>query len=197
MDDTYLTIVSSSEGIYKDKGSKFLSFAFPVSSVEEAMQLIDGKRKEYHDARHVCYAYMLGKDRINFRTNDDGEPSGTAGKPILGQINSKQLTDILIVVVRYFGGVLLGTGGLILAYKNAAMEALAVAKIEQRVVERTYTVMFDYAAMNEVMRVIKDNQLTICSQTQTEKCKLLIAVRQSIEEQVVKRLSQIRSLKIE
>jgi len=145
----------------------------------------------------VCYAYMLGKDRINFRTNDDGEPSGTAGKPILGQINSKQLTDILIVVVRYFGGVLLGTGGLILAYKNAAMEALAVAKIEQRVVERTYTVMFDYAAMNEVMRVIKDNQLTICSQTQTEKCKLLIAVRQSIEEQVVKRLSQIRSLKIE
>ncbi|MDD3404992.1 MAG: IMPACT family protein [Paludibacteraceae bacterium] len=197
MDDTYLTIVSSSQGIYKDKGSKFLSFAFPVSSVEEAMQLIDGKRKEYHDARHVCYAYMLGKDRINFRTNDDGEPSGTAGKPILGQINSKQLTDILIVVVRYFGGVLLGTGGLILAYKNAAMEALAVAKIEQRVVERTYTVMFDYAAMNEVMRVIKDNQLTICSQTQTEKCKLLIAVRQSIEEQVVKRLSQIRSLKIE
>lgn len=197
MDDTYLTIVSSSEGIYKDKGSKFLSFAFPVSSVEEAMQLIDGKRKEYHDARHVCYAYMLGKDRVNFRTNDDGEPSGTAGKPILGQINSKQLTDILIVVVRYFGGVLLGTGGLILAYKNAAMEALAVAKIEQRVVERTYTVMFDYAAMNEVMRVIKDNQLTICSQTQTEKCKLLIAVRQSIEEQVVKRLSQIRSLKIE
>ena len=197
MDDTYLTIVSSSEGIYKDKGSKFLSFAFPVSSVEEAMHLIDGKRKEYHDARHVCYAYMLGKDRINFRTNDDGEPSGTAGKPILGQINSKQLTDILIVVVRYFGGVLLGTGGLILAYKNAAMEALAVAKIEQRVVERTYTVMFDYAAMNEVMRVIKDNQLTICSQTQTEKCKLLIAVRQSIEEQVVKRLSQIRSLKIE
>ena len=197
MDDTYLTIVSSSEGIYKDKGSKFLSFAFPVSSVEEAMQLIDGKRKEFHDARHVCYAYMLGKDRINFRTNDDGEPSGTAGKPILGQINSKQLTDILIVVVRYFGGVLLGTGGLILAYKNAAMEALAVAKIEQRVVERTYTVMFDYAAMNEVMRVIKDNQLTICSQTQTEKCKLLIAVRQSIEEQVVKRLSQIRSLKIE
>lgn|SRR5574344_1516539 len=197
MDDTYLTIVSSSQGIYKDKGSKFLSFAFPVSSVEEAMQLIDGKRKEYHDARHVCYAYMLGKDRINFRTNDDGEPSGTAGKPILGQINSKQLTDILIVVVRYFGGVLLGTGGLILAYKNAAMEALAVAKIEQRVVERTYTVMFDYSAMNEVMRVIKANQLTICSQTQTEKCKLLIAVRQSIEEQVVKRLSQIRSLKIE
>ena len=98
MDDTYLTIVSSSQGIYKDKGSKFLSFAFPVSSVEEAMQLIDGKRKEYHDARHVCYAYMLGKDRVNFRTNDDGEPSGTAGKPILGQINSKQLTDILIVV---------------------------------------------------------------------------------------------------
>jgi uncharacterized YigZ family protein len=197
MDDTYLTIVSSSEGIYKDKGSKFLSFAFPVSSVEEAMHLIDGKRKEFHDARHVCYAYMLGKDRVNFRTNDDGEPSGTAGKPILGQINSKQLTDILIVVVRYFGGVLLGTGGLILAYKNAAMEALAVAKIEQRVVERTYTVMFDYSAMNEVMRVIKANQLTICSQTQTEKCKLLIAVRQSIEEQVVKRLSQIRSLKIE
>ena len=129
MHNTYKTIKASSNGIYKEKGSKFLSFAFPVSTVEQAKELIDKHKKEYFDARHVCYAYMLGNERDTFRANDDGEPSGTAGKPILGQLNSHQLTDILVIVVRYFGGVLLGTGGLTTAYKEAANDAITNVEI--------------------------------------------------------------------
>ncbi len=195
--DTYLTIAAPSEGIYKEKGSKFLSFAYPVTSIDEIKALIEQKRKEHHNARHVCFAYMLGADRATFRTNDDGEPSGTAGRPILGQINSNQLTDILIIVVRYFGGILLGTGGLTQAYKSAAAEAIAVANIEERLVEAVYKVKFGYEAMNDVMRVIKEYALSIVSQEQTLDCRITFRVRETMEIEVVEKLSNIQSLKLE
>lgn len=164
MADKYLTISDTSSGIYKDKGSKFLAFAEPVNSEEEIQQRIAWYRKEYFDARHVCYAWMLGADRLVFRTNDDGEPSGTAGRPILGQINSKKLTNILIVVVRYFGGILLGTGGLIVAYKEAAADALSAAEIIEKDVLIKKTLCFPYEKMNEIMRIIKDIKANIISQ---------------------------------
>lgn len=195
--DTYLTIAAPSEGIYKEKGSKFLSFAYPVTSIDEIKALIEQKRKEHHNARHVCFAYMLGADRATFRTNDDGEPSGTAGRPILGQINSNQLTDILIIVVRYFGGILLGTGGLTQAYKSAAAEAIAVANIEERLVEAVYKVKFGYEAMNDVMRVIKEYALFIVSQEQTLDCRITFRVRETMEIEVVEKLSNIQLLKLE
>ncbi|HOH71198.1 MAG TPA: YigZ family protein, partial [Paludibacteraceae bacterium] len=186
-----------SEGIYKEKGSKFLSFAYPVTSIDEIKALIEQKRKEHHNARHVCFAYMLGADRATFRTNDDGEPSGTAGRPILGQINSNQLTDILIIVVRYFGGILLGTGGLTQAYKSAAAEAIAAANIEERLVEAVYKVKFGYEVMNDVMRVIKEYALFIVSQEQTLDCRITFRVRETMEIEVVEKLSNIQLLKLE
>ncbi|HHT61985.1 MAG: YigZ family protein [Paludibacteraceae bacterium] len=195
--DTYLTIAAPSEGIYKEKGSKFLSFAYPVTSIDEIKALIEQKRKEHHNARHVCFAYMLGADRATFRTNDDGEPSGTAGRPILGQINSNQLTDILIIVVRYFGGILLGTGGLTQAYKSAAAEAIAAANIEERLVEAVYKVKFGYEVMNDVMRVIKEYALFIVSQEQTLDCRITFRVRETMEIEVVEKLSNIQLLKLE
>ena len=152
MDDTYLTISLTSEGIYKEKMSKFLAFAIPVSSVEDVKKQLEKYQKEYYDARHVCWAYMLGPQRTDFRSNDNGEPSGTAGKPILGQINSAGLTDILIVVVRYFGGIKLGTSGLIVAYREAASEAIAANEIIERQVEDEVHFGFEYPLMNEVMR---------------------------------------------
>lgn len=194
MNDTYLTIKSPSEGIFKEKGSKFLAFAYPISAVEEIKALIDQKRKEYHDARHVCYAYMLGNERLTFRANDDGEPSGTAGKPILGQINSNQLTNILIIVVRYFGGILLGTNGLITAYKTAAKEAISAATIETRLVENRHAIEFEYAVLNEVMRIVKEFNLNIVDQHQTEKCQLTFSVRQSQEETVLQRLNKLTQI---
>lgn len=195
--DTYLTIAAPSEGIYKEKGSKFLSFAYPVTSIDEIKALIEQKRKEHHNARHVCFAYMLGADRATFRTNDDGEPSGTAGRPILGQINSNQLTDILIIVVRYFGGILLGTGGLTQAYKSAAAEAIVAANIEERLVEAVYKVKFGYEVMNDVMRVIKEYALFIVSQEQTLDCRITFRVRETMEIEVVEKLSNIQLLKLE
>ncbi len=195
--DTYLTIAAPPEGIYKEKGRKFLSFAYPVTSIDEIKALIEQKRKEHHNARHVCFAYMLGADRATFRTNDDGEPSGTAGRPILGQINSNQLTDILIIVVRYFGGILLGTGGLTQAYKSAAAEAIAAANIEERLVEAVYKVKFGYEVMNDVMRVIKEYALFIVSQEQTLDCRITFRVRETMEIEVVEKLSNIQLLKLE
>ncbi len=195
--DTYKTIASPAEGLYKEQGSKFLSFAYPVSSVDEVKILVEAKRKEFHDARHVCYAYMLGSARTEFRSNDDGEPSGTAGRPILGQINSNQLTDILIIVVRYFGGVLLGTSGLITAYKAAAAEAIAAFDIIDCLIESTYTVTFGYEQMNGVMRIIKDYQLTVVSQEQALACKLTFSVRQSLESLVCERFSKLDFVTIE
>ncbi|MCQ2334385.1 MAG: YigZ family protein [Paludibacteraceae bacterium] len=164
MADSYITIAASAEGIYKEKGSKFLSFAHPVSSLDEVKILLEQYRKDYFDARHICYAYMLGPDRLEFRANDDGEPSGTAGRPILGQINSKGLTNILVVVIRYFGGILLGTGGLIVAYKEATQDALNHAQIVERDVMISRHLSFPYEKMNEIMRVLKDIQAHILQQ---------------------------------
>lgn len=158
MEDTYLTISSKAiaQGYYTEKRSKFLAFAHHVETVDQAMAIVNNYRKKYYDARHCCYAYMIGSDRTVFRANDDGEPSSTAGKPILGQINSNNLTDILIVVVRYYGGVNLGTGGLIVAYRTASADAIANANIEERLVEEKIDFHFTYPMMNGVMRIVKD-----------------------------------------
>ena len=162
--DTYRTIKAASEGAYSEKRSKFLAFAMPVRSVEEVKQIVAEYQKKYYDARHVCYAYMLGAERKEFRANDNGEPSGTAGKPILGQINSNELTDILIVVVRYFGGVKLGTSGLIVAYRLAAAEAIAAAEIVEKTVDEDVTFHFEYPFMNDVMRIVKEEEPQIVVQ---------------------------------
>lgn len=173
---TYRTITSISEGFYSEKGSKFLSFAIPVSNKEEIKQILKDYRSNFHDARHICYAWMLGPDRLDFRANDNGEPSGTAGRPILGQINSQNLTNILIVVVRYFGGILLGTGGLNSAYKEAAADALHQATIIEKEVTVQYHVVFDYPAMNDIMHLIKTHNIEIITQQFEEKCLLKIEV---------------------
>lgn len=170
MTERYLTIAGEAEGIYKDKGSKFLAFAVPAENIEDVKEQLEQFRQRYHDARHVCYAYMLGAERQDYRANDDGEPSGTAGRPILGQINSRQLTNILIVVVRYFGGILLGTGGLITAYKEAASDALSRAEIVEKDVMIRKTLRFPYEKMNEVMRLLKDTQAVITRQDFDGEC---------------------------
>ena len=189
--DTYLTISSVSEALYKDKGSKFYAFAYPVQTVEQIKEILAEKRKEYYDARHVCYAYMLGYERNQFRANDDGEPSGTAGRPILGQINSSNLTDILIIVVRYFGGTLLGTSGLIQAYKTSAAEAIAAATIEERIVEKTFVSKFGYQDLNAVMRIMKDFDLSIVNQIQEMDCTLYFRIRLGDIERVRDRFDKL------
>ena len=189
--DTYLTISSPSEALYKDKGSKFYAFAYPVQTIEQIKEILAEKRKEYYDARHVCYAYMLGYEREVFRANDDGEPSGTAGRPILGQINSTNLTDILIIVVRYFGGTLLGTSGLIQAYKTSAAEAIAAATIEERIVEKTFVSKFGYQDLNAVMRIMKDFDLAIVNQIQEMDCTLYFRIRLGDIERVKDRFDKL------
>ena len=189
--DTYLTISSPSEALYKDKGSKFYAFAYPVQTIEQIKEILAEKRKEYYDARHVCYAYMLGYEREVFRANDDGEPSGTAGRPILGQINSSNLTDILIIVVRYFGGTLLGTSGLIQAYKTSAAEAIAAATIEERIVEKTFVSKFGYQDLNAVMRIMKDFDLTIVNQIQEMDCTIYFRIRLGDIERVKDRFDKL------
>lgn len=193
MIDIYKTIKDKSEGTYTELRSKFLAFAHPVSTVEEAMALVEQYQKKYYDARHVCWAYMIGPERETFRSNDNGEPSGTAGKPILGQINSNELTDIIILVVRYFGGVKLGTSGLIVAYKTAAAEAIANAQIESRTVDEEYTFSFEYPLMNSVMKVARDMDARIVSQSYDMDCKMTLSIRkgkmQELQEKVKKALS--------
>ena len=179
MKDTYKTISGKSEGYFKDKGSKFLAFAFPVNSEDETKPLLDQLKKEHHNARHHCYAWRLGKEEITYRANDDGEPSLTAGKPILGQLQSFGVTDIFLVVVRYFGGTLLGTSGLINAYKTAAAEALTNAKIATKIIEEKYTVHFTYPLMNDVMTIIKQENLNIIDTRFKIECDLDFAVRKS------------------
>ena len=191
MDDTYLTISRTSEGIYKEKMSKFLAFAIPVSSVEDVKKQLEKYQKEYYDARHVCWAYMLGSQRTDFRSNDNGEPSGTAGKPILGQINSAGLTDILIVVVRYFGGIKLGTSGLIVAYREAASEAIAANEIIERQVEDEVHFGIEYPLMNEVMRIVKEEGPTIVSQIFDMDCEMTLRIRRSLMDNLKKRLSKV------
>ena len=191
MSDEYKTIASTSEGYYTEKRSKFLAFAHHVQTVDEVKELLTGYRKKYYDARHICYAYMLGAERTEFRANDDGEPSSTAGKPILGQINSNELTDILIVVVRYYGGVNLGTSGLIVAYREAAADAISHATIETRQVEEIVKYSFAYPQMNDVMRIVKDMNPRIISQTYDNTCEIVLSIRKSEAEQLCNRLKSL------
>jgi uncharacterized YigZ family protein len=192
MTDTYHTITNQiGEGYYTEKRSKFLAFAHHVETVDEVKELIAAYRKKYYDARHVCYAYMLGAERTDFRANDDGEPSSTAGKPILGQINSNELTDILIVVIRYYGGVNLGTGGLIVAYKTAAADAIAHSQIEERQVEEIVSYTFTYPMMNDVMRIVKEMNPRIISQAFDNTCELKMSIRKSESDQLRARLKKL------
>lgn len=160
--DTYRTIEAESKGLFRDRGSRFIALAFPVASQDEIKTRLAELRKEYHDARHHCYAWVLGHDRQAYRVNDDGEPSGTAGRPILGQINSRELTNVLVVVIRYFGGTLLGVSGLINAYRNAAADALDNAAVTERHMMEKWVITFPYAAMNDVMKILRDEE---CSQS--------------------------------
>ncbi|MDD5185392.1 MAG: YigZ family protein [Paludibacter sp.] len=177
MTDTYKTITNIAEGIYKEKGSKFLSFAIPVHNPDEVKELIKSYKKEYYDARHVCYAYTLGAERNEWRANDDGEPSGTAGRPIHGQINSRELTNVMVIVVRYFGGILLGTGGLTTAYKEAAADALNHAEIVEKTVDEIIDISFNYLLINDVMSIIKDSNARILHQTFDNKCDMQLSIR--------------------
>ena len=189
--DEYKTISATSEGYYTEKRSKFLAFAHHVDTVDQVKDIIAGYRKKYYDARHVCYAYMLGPERQDFRANDDGEPSSTAGKPILGQINSNELTDILIVVVRYYGGVNLGTSGLIVAYREAAADAIAHATVETRQVEELVKYSFSYPQMNDVMRIVKDMNPRIISQTYDNTCEIVLSILKSEAEELRQRLAKL------
>lgn len=178
--DEYFTIKDNiSEGFYSEKRSKFLAFAFHVTTKEEIKEIVSEYRKKYYDARHVCWAYMLGAQRTDFRANDDGEPSSTAGKPILGQINKNELTDILIIVVRYYGGVNLGTSGLIVAYRTAAAEAIANAEVIKLYDEEVVTYDFPYVMMNDVMKIIKDMSPRIVNQTYDNTCEIQLSIRKS------------------
>ena len=191
MTDEYKTIAATSEGYYTEKRSKFLAFAHHVETIDEVKDIIAGYRKKYYDARHVCYAYMLGPQRTEFRANDDGEPSSTAGKPILGQINSSEITDVLIVVVRYYGGVNLGTSGLIVAYREAAADAIANATVETRQVEEEIIYTFAYPQMNDVMRIVKEMQPRIVNQTYDNTCEIRLRIRQSEAEMLRSKLQKL------
>ena len=188
---SYKTISSSSEGIYKEKGSKFLSFAIPVNSADEVKDILKNFRNKYYDARHICYAFMLGNEQAEFRTSDDGEPSGTAGKPILGQINSRELTNVLVIVVRYFGGILLGTGGLVVAYKAAAADALNQAEIIEKSIEEIIHIRFDYLQMNGIMKIIKDSEAQINSQKFDNECFISISLNKLNKESALEKLKKL------
>ena len=195
-DDSYKTIKQVAEGYYTEKRSRFISYAIPVRTVEEVKEQLDKYRKQYYDARHVCWAYMLGPERLTFRANDDGEPSSTAGKPILGQINSNELTDILIIVVRYFGGIKLGTSGLIVAYKAAAAEAIAAATIIEKTVDEDVTVMFEYPFMNDVMRIVKEEEPEILNQSYDMDCSMTLRIRRSMMPKLRARLEKVETARI-
>lgn len=197
MQDSFRTISQPSEGIYTEKRSKFLAFAIPVESVEEIKDIVAQYQKKYYDARHVCYAYMLGAERTEFRANDNGEPSGTAGKPILGQINSNELTNILIIVVRYFGGIKLGTSGLIVAYKQAAAEAIAAAEIIEKTVDTDITFMFEYPFMNDVMRIVKEENPQIVNQGYDSDCSMTLRTRKGNMPKLKSRLEKVETLRFE
>ncbi len=195
--DTYKTLNTPSEGIYKEKGSKFLAFAYPVFTEDEIKEHVAELKKEYHDARHHCYAWKLGMDDNRYRMNDDGEPSGTAGKPIYGQILSHELTNVLVVVVRYFGGTKLGTSGLIHAYKTATKDAFDNAEIVERTVNDILTVTFDYGVMNDVMRIVKEEEPKIVSQNFNLSCKMVLSIRQSHSSLLVDKLKKLESVSVD
>ena len=191
MSDFYKTLKGMSQGIYKEKMSKFIAIAQPASSAEEAKALIKQISNKYHDARHCCWAYMIGTQRDEYLSSDNGEPSGTAGKPILGQINSYGLTNVVIAVVRYFGGIKLGTSGLIVAYREAAADAIAHSEIVSKQVEEIITYTFSYPMMNDVMRIVKEMSPRIVSQTYDNTCEIRLAIRKSEAEQLRSRLSKL------
>ncbi|MDN5203380.1 YigZ family protein [Fulvivirgaceae bacterium BMA10] len=196
MEDTYLTLARQSEGSYKEKGSKFLAFAYPVNSEEDIKEYLANLKKKYFDARHHCYAYILDQDQSRFRANDDGEPNHSAGDPILGQIRSNNLTNVLIVVVRYFGGTKLGVGGLINAYRTAAVEAIDNNQIVQKVVKILIRINFDYLQMNEVMKLVKDYNLEIRQQEFDNRCNFSLLVRLKQKEELTEKLKKIATLQM-
>ena len=196
-DDTYKTLAAPSEGLYKEKGSKFLAFAYPVHNLEEVKAHLEQLRKDYFDARHHCYAYILGPRKDAFRANDDGEPSGTGGRPIHGQLLSADLTDTLIVVVRYFGGILLGASGLANAYKTAARDAIDHATIIEKTIDSRYRLAFAYEAMNDVMRILKDYDLKPENPDYGLDCTLEVSVRQSLAVRFYDAVADLRTVRIE
>lgn len=196
-DDTYKTLAGPAEGLYKEKGSKFLAFAFPVHSIEDVKRHLDQLRKDYFDARHHCYAYILGPRKDAFRANDDGEPSGTGGRPIHGQLLSADLTDTLIVVVRYFGGILLGASGLANAYKTAARDAIDHATVVEKTIDCRYRLAFAYEAMNDVMRILKDFDLKPQNPVYDMQCTLEVAIRQSESVRFYDTVADLRTVRID
>ena len=196
-EDTYKMITGPAEGTYKEKGSKFIALAMPVYSEDEVKEKLEELRKQYHDARHHCYAYVLGPDKSAYRMNDDGEPSGTAGRPIHGQIMANDLTNVLVVVVRYFGGVKLGVSGLITAYRSATADALGSANVRELTVNDVYLLSYEYPLMNEVMRVIKDEDLEVVEQDFRLSCKLSFKVRKNYSNKVYERFRSIHGITID
>ncbi len=196
-EDTYKTIKGPVEGLFKDRGSKFLAYAYPIEHENEVKPLVENLKKEHFKAVHHCYAYRLGLDRNNFRVNDDGEPSGTAGRPILNILLSQDITNILVVVVRYFGGTLLGVPGLINAYKSATVEALAVAEIYEKTVNDVYSISFDFVQMNDVMKVVKEFSLKIRNQTYDNQCTMELEFRKTFTNQVIGKLEKIDGILVE
>ncbi len=187
--DTYRSIARRSEGLFKDNGSRFIALAYPVEAEEQVKEIVSSLRKEYHDARHHCYAYRLGLDGEKFRANDDGEPSGSAGRPILGQIDSLGLSDILLVVVRYFGGIKLGIPGLIRAYKSSSADALANAEIVEKIAGKQFRISFDYLEMNSVKKVLKELGIPTFDEEYSQQCSLRARVRLSSEEEFLRRIA--------
>ncbi len=196
MEDTYKTILQPAEGIFKDKGSKFIAYIFPVTSEEEIREIIQTIKKDHHSARHHCYAWRLGYEKLLFRANEDGEPSLTAGKPILGQIQSFDLTNVLTVVVRYFGGTLLGVSGLINAYRNAALNAITQAEIIEKLVEQPFLVEFDYAVMNEVMKIFKEEKLVQIDPQFDLRCRIKTSVRLNELNKIINAFNKIEGVLI-
>ncbi len=195
--DTYLTIAQPVEALFKDKGSKFIGLAYPVQTEQQVKEILQGLKKEHHTANHHCYAYRLGADKLTFRANDDGEPSNTAGKPILGQIQSNDLTDILIVVVRYFGGTLLGVSGLIHAYKTTAAEAIKVSEIVEKQILFSYTIHFPFEQLNDVMKILKQSDSKITAQEFDNHCKISFNIRKASSEACEEKLKKTEGLTLE
>lgn len=195
--DTYLTIENPTEAIFKDKGSKFLAFAYPVENDQQVKEILNQLKKEHHIANHHCYAYRLGADKMNYRVNDDGEPNNTAGKPILGQIQSNDLTNILIVVVRYFGGTLLGVSGLINAYKNSAADVIKISSVIEKQILFHYSIQFYFEHLNDVMKLLKQLDCKITNQQFDNNCEISFSIRKANSEQCEEKLKKIEGLKLE
>lgn len=195
--DTYLTIEQPVEALFKDKGSKFIGLAYPVQNEQQVKEILQGLKKKHHTANHHCYAYRLGADKLTFRANDDGEPSNTAGRPILGQIQSNDLTDILIVVVRYFGGTLLGVSGLIHAYKTTAAEAIRLSKIVEKQILFSYTIHFPFEQLNDVMKILKQSEAKITAQEFDNNCKISFNIRKASSEACEEKLKKTEGLTLE